>query len=275
MGEFEKDSSYLKSFELCSNSMISLDQNSVLHMRLDPPFDSRYLRFLWILRGLKEKYGVRVINDPEGIAIHNEKMVSYELSDAVETFVGSSKLSFEIFLNNLKNMQASKYEGLILKPLDLYQGIGVERVEKNLSSVEVINLFEKKREEYGGPVVAQPFMTEVFEGEIRAIFFNGKELGSILKTPPKGEFLANIARGAKYEKVKLSDKIEKECRELSLKLSKKGVPWLAYDILGEKIQEANLTCPGLMVEVSKAMGKNLAFDLVDQMENFLKEGNSQ
>ncbi|CAN0145817.1 unnamed protein product, partial [Chrysoparadoxa australica] len=73
-GEFEEDSSYLKSFELCSKKMVGLDQNTVLHMRLDPPFDSRYLRFLWILRGLQKVFGVHVVNDPSGIAAHNEKM---------------------------------------------------------------------------------------------------------------------------------------------------------------------------------------------------------
>lgn len=270
-GEFEQDSSYLKSFELCSSSFLTPDQNTVLHMRLDPPFDSRYLRFLWILKGLKEKYGVRVINDPEGIAVHNEKMVSYELPGAVETFVGSSKLSFEKFLSHLMSEKGESYKGLILKPLDLYQGIGVQRVPKELSPTEVVNLFEEKKKEYAGPVVAQPFIEEVFKGEIRSIYFNGNELGSILKTPPEGEFLANIARGAKYGRVELSESLKNECKKLSLELSKKGVPWLAYDILGEKIQEANLTCPGLLVEVSKAMGKNLAFDLVDQMEVFLKE----
>ena len=266
-GSFEEGSSYLKDFSKGESYFHQVGESDVLHMRIDPPFDSRYLRYLWMLRGLQKKWGLRVLNDPAGIAVHNEKMVSYEEENALETYVGSSKSGFEVFWDALKAKE--NYHGLILKPLDLFQGIGVEKVDLEKSKSEVIELFEKKRQEYGGPVVAQPFMMEVHTGELRSLYFNGIELGTIIKVPPEGMFLANIAQGAKYEAVKLEDSIAKHCKEMSKDFARQGVPWLAFDILGGKIQEANLTCPGLLVEVSKGVGKNLAFDLVDLMEDYL------
>ena len=104
----------------------------------------------------------------------------------------------------------------------------------------------------------QPFVEKVLSGEIRSIYFKGHEIGSIVKTPPKGSFLANIAQGAKYEKVSLSKKEKSICNNLSEELLNFGVPWVAFDILEEKISEANTTCPGLLVEVSNAYGENLA-----------------
>lgn len=267
-GAFEEGSSYLKDFKLGDEKFIDVDPECVLHMRIDPPFDSRYLRYLWMLRSLKEKWGVKVINDPEGIAVHNEKMISYDLENALETYIGSSDSGFKSFYSKL--VSEEDFSGLILKPLDLFQGIGVQKIEAGTGLDEVMELFKKKKEEYGGPVVAQPFMKAVYEGELRSLYFDGKELGTIIKVPPQGQFLANIAQGAKYHAVDLEPEVRNQCEEMARDFSKKGVPWLAFDILGGVIQEANLTCPGLLVEVSQGVGKNLAFDLVDLMEDYLK-----
>ena len=49
-GEFEVDGFYLKNFKLESDVFIELLKTDVIHMRIDPPFDTRYLRYLWMLR---------------------------------------------------------------------------------------------------------------------------------------------------------------------------------------------------------------------------------
>ena len=268
-GQFEEDGCYLKSFLQKESHTLKITPEMILHMRIDPPLDSRYLRYLWMLRALKEKFGVRVINDPVAIAAHNEKMVCYEGEDSVATYVGSSQESFLSFYRELK--EQSDYSGLILKPLDLFQGIGVEKIDSTIEEEEVLGLFKKKLQTYEGPVVAQPFLKAVYSGEIRALYFNGKEIGSIIKTPPEGQFLANIAQGAKFEAVTLEEEVAKKCREMSLEFAQKGVPWIAYDILGSSIQEANLTCPGLLVEVSKAHKRNLAETIVVELEEYLKK----
>ncbi len=270
-GSFEENSSYIKDFFLSDEREVQLGQQSVIHMRIDPPFDSRYTRYLWILKALKEVHGVRVLNDPEGILIHNEKMICYEQSGAAPSFVGASVAGFKSFYEKLRNDDSREYAGLILKPLDLFQGIGVEKVSSEMNLEQCLELFNKKAEEFGGAVVVQPFLKEVEQGEIRSIYFNGHELGNIIKIPPKGEFLANIAQGATYKAISLDQKIKDQCLKMSKDMAAKGVPWVAYDILGGVIQEANLTCPGLLVEVSKAAGKNLAKELAALIDDYLKQ----
>ncbi len=99
-------------------------------------------------------------------------------------------------------------------------------------------------------------------GEIRALYFKGEELGSILKIPKKGEFLANIAQGADFHAIKLNPDIKKECDRICAELMKDGVDWVAFDIMGEHVSEINITCPGLLVEVSFAHKKNLALEII-------------
>lgn len=253
--DLDEKSFYLNSFSTKNSYFHNISKSDTLHMRIDPPFDSRYLRYLWMLRGLEKMTGVKILNSAEGILIHNEKIYSYEQPGSLASYVGKSVEGAKKFF------EAQKQNDFILKPVDLFQGIGVEKIEGEIS--HLLTSFERKIKEYDGPVVIQPFMKEVGEGEIRSLFFGENHLGSILKVPPKGEFLANIAQGAKFHQVELEQEVFDQCLKISKELLKWGVPWVAYDILGGKVQEVNITCPGLLVEVSHAVGENLAEKIVE------------
>ena len=254
-GAFEESGAYLKNFSLEGEKWIEPGDQHTFHMRLDPPFDSRYLRYLWMFKSMKELRGIKVINSPEGIMLHNEKLLAYEEKDSLKSFVGSGEVEF------LKYLEQVECQDLILKPMDLYQGIGVEKVSRH-DETKLIEAFNRKVEEFKGPVIAQPFVKAVESGEIRASFFAGVELGSILKIPPKGDFLANIAQGATFEATTLNKVQLERCKGICERLMRYDVPWVAFDILGDQISEVNVTCPGLLVEVSKAKNKNLALDII-------------
>ncbi len=254
--EFYEDGCYLKSFEVGIASQQSVLKEDVIHMRIDPPFDTRYLRYLWMLRFYQEK-GIRVVNSPDGILKYNEKLHAYAQASSLASFVGSSSSEF---LHFAALMQKENHQELILKPLDLFQGMGVEKI--SLSRADLKEKFEEKVKENQGPVVAQPFCKDVTNGEIRSLYFKGVELGSILKIPKKGEFLANIAQGAAFHAINLSPNVKAECDRICAELLGDGVDWVAFDIMGEHVSEINITCPGLLVEVSFAHKKNLAAELL-------------
>lgn len=255
-GEIDEGTSYILSFELLEQEEVELDGHDTVHMRLDPPFDTRYLRVLWMLMAWQNQCGVKVLNDPKGIAIHNEKLAAYARERSLPSFVGASETAF---LRYMENQKKAGVQDLILKPLDLFQGYGVEKVAINERALDV---FKRKVKESGGALVAQPFDVSVLKGEIRSIYYRGLELGTILKIPPEGQFLANIAQGASFGPHELTASLKKECEEISRELARDGVDWIAYDILGDNISEVNVTCPGLLVEVSKAMGQNLAKKII-------------
>lgn len=255
-GTLKDDGIYLASFETTGAKVIELNKSDVIHMRLDPPFDSRYLRILWMLDHLVSQ-GIKVMNDPRGIMQFNEKLYAYRAQGSVPSFIGQNLRLAQEFVQGLGTNE------IILKPLDLYSGIGVEKLSKNTWEKR----FQEKVVELNGPVIVQPFMEAVRKGEIRSIYFKGEELGTILKTPKDGEFLSNIAQGASFHKEPLSVLAKSRCGPIVKELLEYGVDWIAFDILADSVSEVNITCPGLLVEVSYAYQKNLADVVIDQIVN--------
>ena len=254
---------YLPTFKLDEGAISSIDlkpmtsafsAGDILHMRLEPPFDSNYLRILWLLRFIQSK-GIRVINDPAGIMNFQEKIYPMQSKNSTPTAVIRKFTQYKKFIRNFPEEKV-----FILKPLDLFQGFGVTKVNVgDFSEIKFLELLKS----FGGVGIIQPFLKQVKQGEIRATYFAGEEIGSILKVPPEGSFLANIAQGAKYQKINLDNNIRKECKAFADQLNLVGVPWVAFDLLDGKISEANTTCPGLIYETSRAYGENLAHKIVD------------
>lgn len=255
-GTLKEDQIYLASFETTGEKVIELNSQDVLHMRLDPPFDSRYLRILWMLDHLVSQ-GITVMNNPRGIMNFNEKLYAYRSKGSTASYVGASLKLAQQFVQHL----SPKPSALILKPMDLYSGIGVEKLPLN----DWEKRFEEKVVELQGPVIVQPFIEAVTKGEIRSLYYKGIEIGSILKTPKDGEFLSNIAQGATFHKEELTKEVRASVEPIVKELMEHGVDWVAFDILGGSIQEVNITCPGLLVEVSFAYKQNLADVVIDLM----------
>lgn len=255
-GSLKEDQIYLASFELTGSKVIELNPTDLIHMRLDPPFDSRYLRILWMLDHLVTM-GIKVMNDPRGIMQFNEKLYAYRKEGAYASFIGQNLKLAQQFVHNLD----PKPSALILKPMDLFSGIGVEK----LPTTGWEKRFEEKVIELNGPVIVQPFVEAVARGEIRSLYFKGVEIGTILKTPKDGEFLSNIAQGATFGTHPLTALARTRCEEIVKELMGYGVDWVAFDILGDSVTEVNITCPGLLVEVSYAHKKNLADVVIDML----------
>lgn len=250
-GALKEDDCYVAEFKITGTKHLKLEKHDIIHMRLDPPFDSRYLRYLWMLDHLVQE-GYQVMNAPRGIMLFNEKLYAYRQQGAVPSYVGKSLVEAQRF------METSSAQEFILKPLDLFSGIGVEKI----SRADMLKRFAAKVLELEGPVVIQDFIEGVYQGEVRSLYFKNKELGTILKKPLEGEFLTNIAQGATFARYDLPDDIRAKCDAIALELAEYGVDWIAYDILGGVITEVNITCPGLLVEVSYAYQENLAKKLI-------------
>ncbi len=255
------DDFYLDNFSIQDELEIELNEKDIIHMRLEPPFDLSYMRSLWMLNYLKKNNGCKIINDPSGILLNNEKISSFLSDDYIDTFIGSSCLKFLEFVDRYKSIGSAS---LILKPIDLFQGIGVKKVNLDQTKEELSHIFLEMVKEFKGPVMVQPFQEEIIKGEIRSIYFDNKLIGAIKKVPVEGSFLANIAQGASFEKHHLTPKQTQNCEKVCSELGE-SVPWVAFDIIGDRISEVNVTCPGLLVEVSKAEKRNLAADIVSSL----------
>ena len=66
-GNFKEDGYYIDSFELCESLDLQIGQSVTIHMRIDPPYDQRYQRYLWMLDYLSKQTSAQVLNHPLGI----------------------------------------------------------------------------------------------------------------------------------------------------------------------------------------------------------------
>lgn len=245
---------YMEDFKLGASFSVELDSSWLVHMRVDPPLDSRYIRYLWMLDYLRAK-GVQVTNSPRGIMAYNEKLSPYFFPvKTVPSFYGENLEGIKDFLKTVPT------DDIVVKPMDSFSGIGVEKLPlKEWGKKRILSHIKKR----GEAVIVQPFLEKVLEGELRAIFLGAKLLGAIKKYPQKGSFLANIAQGAKFEKINLETEVLRSCEILAESLFKDGIDLIAFDICDQEITEVNITCPGLINEVSQALGKNLALDYAE------------
>lgn len=252
---------YVEKFETTQTVPVDIDDSVTIHMRKDPPFDRTYLHMCWILQEV-EKTGAKVINNPSQLLMLNEKLIAYQDKNSIPTIIARSA---EVGIDFVSELKSNGYEAIILKPLDLYQGIGVKKYDINSDNFKEI--FEQAVIDYQGVYVAQPYLKSVEAGEIRSVFYAGKHIGSIIKIPPKGSYLANIAQGAAFHAVELSPDVFSACEQVSKELDMLDVPFCAFDILDNKISEINITCPGLLVEVSNALNKNVCLDICEQIKS--------
>ena len=248
---------YMEKFELIAAKQINVDTDWIVHMRCDPPVDQRYTRFLWMLMSLK-KHGAKITNDPNAIIQFNEKLVVYDYEiPQVKSFYGEANQGLKDFLT------MSQYEEIIVKPMDSFSGIGVEKISlKELGVDKAFEMIAKRAE----AVIVQPFLEQVYQGEHRTLYLGAKCIGSIVKYP-QGSYLANIAQGAKFEKAEMSEQVLDYCQKIATDLLKMGIDFIAFDILDDMVTEVNITCPGLVNEVSTAMGENLADYYADYFLN--------
>jgi glutathione synthase len=240
------DDFYIKSFNLLESEVVLVNPVDIIHFRADPPVNERYISKLWLLDSLVERNICLVKNAPRGILQFNEKILGLNTKNALPTIVSSDLVEV------LKFCKAQHSNSFIIKPLNSFSGFGVLKIENDAKLQENI---EKTLKE---TMIVQPFVEKIYQGEVRAIYFAGIELGSIIKYPPAKSFLSNIAQGASFEKIELKSFVHENCQKISLELKEQGIDLVAFDILDDKISEVNITCPGLLVELSHAHNKNLS-----------------
>ncbi|SME90386.1 hypothetical protein [Pseudobacteriovorax antillogorgiicola] len=227
--------------ELGGESRLFLKDCDAIHMRKDPPFNMDYIACTWLLSEAAKS--ARVFNDPERLRSLNEKLIIFEFPRYCHDGIVSSQ-SQEI-VDFIQNHAES--DG-ILKPLDLYGGRGVVRLNINKIGLEKArNLVSDETQEGEHMRLVQPFNKAIFEGEVRAFTCCGEPISWCLKVPAKGEYLANTRTGATLEPYTPTESELAMVTEVSGRLAEMGIQMVGYDIIGGVISEINITSPRLLL----------------------------
>lgn len=219
-----------------SQKRMPLVEFSAIHMRREPPYDLDYIGTLWILDSVTQH--VPVFNAPRALLEINEKLSILDFPLFTKPAIVSSDAD-ELFLFAKERCAAN----IVIKPLGLYGGRGVEHIESERGLLEKLHVATMNGKEAR---MIQEFNPAVHEGEVRAFTAAGKPLAWCLKVPKKGQFLANTRAGSTLEAYSPNSRDIDVATGVAETLLKRGVIFAGIDMIGGWLSEVNITCPALL-----------------------------
>lgn len=208
--------------------------------------------------------GVIVVNDPNGLTQAQNKLYfqDFPVSVRPETLISKSIEEIRAFIEDQK-------EGVILKPL---QGSGGKNVFKITSpkDANLNQIFEAVSGE--GYLIAQSFMPEASEGDVRFFLMNGLPLeregkyAAFRRAPAKGEIRSNIHAGGSAEAIEVSPTMLKIAETVRPKLIQDGMFLVGLDIVGDKLLEINVFTPGGLNNLSQLYETDFPQSVIEALE---------
>jgi glutathione synthase len=221
---------------LASPVRLRLEDFSAIHMRREPPFDLDYISTLWILDSVAHL--VPVLNAPRALLEINEKLSILDFPLFTKpTMVSSDAEQLLAFARDKCD------SNIVIKPLGLYGGRGVEHISGDRGLAEKLYLTTMNGKESR---MIQAFDEAIYKGEVRAFTVAGKPFSWCLKVPRSGEFLANTRAGSTLEPYRPNARDVDVATGVAETLMKRGVIFAGIDMIGGWLSEVNITCPALL-----------------------------
>lgn len=241
----------------------------VLFLRNDPSLDAMdrpWATSIGVIFGrMAAQRGVLVVNDPDGLAQAQNKLYFQDFPASVRPVSLISKNMEEIrdFLDGQK-------KGAIVKPL---QGSGGKNVFKVTSAKDpnLNQIFEAVSGE--GYLIAQTFLPDASEGDVRFFMMNGRPLmrdgkyAAFRRVPAKGEIRSNIHVGGGPAAVEVTETMLAIAETVRPKLVHDGMFLVGLDIVGDKVLEINVFTPGGLNNLSELYDTNFSDTVIAALED--------
>jgi glutathione synthase len=238
-------------FSASDAQLLPLDRFGWIWMRKDPPVDEAYLYATHLL-DLASARGVRVLNRPDSLRGHNEKLSALRFSPLMAPSLVSSRV------DQLAAFVADHGE-VVLKPLGGRAGQGVVFAAAGTPGLRALLELVTNQEQL--PVMVQAFLKGVAAGDKRILLVDGEPLGAVNRLPVAGDFRSNLAVGGIPRACDLSERERRICAELAPWLRQEGLFFVGIDVIDGHLSEINVTSPTGIREVERLAGVPLA-DLV-------------
>lgn len=247
---------------------IDIEEIDALMLRNDPSLDQTarpWAVHSGILFGrLAEQRGVIVLNDPEGLALAQNKLYFQSFPEIVRPTTLISRNVEEI-----RGFADAHPKGVIVKPL---QGSGGKNVFKIGSSKEtnLNQIFEAVSIE--GYLIAQAYLPAAKSGDIRFFMMNGKPLmrdgayAALRRVPAKGDLRSNIHASGTAEAVEVNDDVLALAEMMRPKLVEDGMFLVGLDIVGDKILEVNVFSPGGLGHIRELTNVDFTDTVIEAVE---------
>lgn len=146
----------------------------------------------------------------------------------------------------------------VMKPLNDARARGVELLDWSKPH-EAIENVKAATVNFTIPIVLQHYYPEIqTQGETRFWFVNGTIIGSVRKIPVMGEFKFCSLEGGRVEAHEPTASELKTTARISKVLKDQNICMAAVDLLQGKVTDFNFTSPGLITEMERILGKELA-----------------
>jgi glutathione synthase len=222
----------------------------LVHLRIDPPVEERYLHTTYLL-DLVEAAGTRVVNRPEGIRAFHEKLAALRYPELCPpTYVGAET-------SGLRNFVA-RVGTAVVKPVDGFAGLDVWLVADDHAAVALL-----ESATHGGrrQVIAQQYLPAVEHGNKRLFLLDGDIVGAVLRRPSVDDFRI----GPPFAPAEIDDADLAIAAALRPHLVRHGLALAGVDVIGGRLIEVNVTCPGGMHKTDALLGTRLSHAMVHRL----------
>lgn len=252
-------------YELGEPQQQPLTELDVILMRKDPPFDNEFLYATHILEAA-ERDGVLVVNRPASLRDCNEKLFATRFPQCSPPNTVSRRA-------DILRAFISEHRDVILKPLDGMGGSMIFRVREDDPNISVI--IETLTEHGQQQIMAQRYLPEIKDGDKRILMIDGEPVPYCLaRIPQAGETRGNLAAGGRGEARPLSDRDRWIAAEVAPELRRRGLLFVGLDVIGDYLTEINVTSPTCIREIDAAYDTDIGGQLMDCIEQQLKQRNS-
>ncbi|MEO9338665.1 glutathione synthetase [Mesorhizobium sp. SB112] len=244
----------------------------ILFLRSDPSLDAAdrpWAAYAGVLFGrLAAERGILVVNDPDGLAIAQNKLYLQSFPEQVRppTLISRD-------LSEIRAFVKDHSQGVIIKPLHGSGGKNVFHVAKpddsNLNQIVEATSAE-------GYLITQAYLTEAKSGDVRLFLMNGEPLisggkyAALKRVPAKGDIRSNIHASGTARKVIVTDSMLSVAATVRPKLLETGMFLVGLDIVGDKLLEINVYTPGGLGRLTKMYGVNFEEAVILSLEEKLR-----
>jgi glutathione synthase len=228
-----------------------------IFMRKDPPFDTDFFYATHLL-SLVNPTKTFLFNDPHGLREATEKLFILHFPDLIpETVVTSDPAQLLAFCDKVGG-------DIVVKPLDGCGGSNVFRITKG--DLNTHPILEMMTREGTRQIMAQRFLPESRQGDMRLIYLDGRALGAVLRVPRADDLRGNIHVGGTCEVAVAAARERLICQRLQPALSRLGIFFAGLDIIGGWLTEVNVTSPTGIQEINRLNQTKLEADVIDFVE---------
>lgn len=207
---------------------------------------------------------VLVVNDPAGLERAASKMYLMSLPAHVraKTLVSRSPQRIKEFVRELRRP-------VIIKPLNGFGGQDVFLVKsaKDININQIISAVAKS-----GYVMAQEYLTEAKRGDKRLLLLNGEPIfighqpAIYKRVCPPDDIRANIHVGGTRQATELTDAERAVVDAIRTRVVADGLYFVGADLVGQKLIELNVFCPGGIHNINELYGINVGEHVIADLE---------